>query len=315
MSLPQKRGPWSQHEDEVLMHLVHQQGPLNWVRISQQLNSRTPKQCRERYHQNLKPSLNHEPITPEEGLQIEFFVHQLGKRWAEIARKLNNRSDNAVKNWWNGSMNRRKRMMHRRGPGAGARASYEDPETSHRYARSPAPPRLATLPPYSTYPSYRQPSPSAPRLNWNPHSGLPSPSITSPGADSLDGAPSLLSDTGSPYNATSPTAGPFNEAPIELPPLRWGDADSPKNLTFGPGPGHGPSPTLPPLSARHDQFRLPPIRDCVDERSSLPTAPNSPVQPASRLPYPHLSGPSRDDERSEQMERMRMSNFVNRVVA
>lgn len=91
------------------MELVRTQGPNNWVRISQQLQHRSPKQCRERYHQNLKPSLNHEPISAHEGEMIEQMVHEMGKRWAEIARRLGNRSDNAVKNWWNGSMNRRKR--------------------------------------------------------------------------------------------------------------------------------------------------------------------------------------------------------------
>ncbi|KAL8318493.1 hypothetical protein RB597_005669 [Gaeumannomyces tritici] len=53
------------------MTLVSHQGALNWVRIAQFLGTRTPKQCRERYHQTLKPSLNHEPISPEEGAQIE----------------------------------------------------------------------------------------------------------------------------------------------------------------------------------------------------------------------------------------------------
>ncbi|PWW77100.1 hypothetical protein C7212DRAFT_343434 [Tuber magnatum] len=107
---PHRRGPWSAHEDAHLLSLVQLHGPHNWVRIASLVNSRTPKQCRERYHQNLKPSLNHDPITPEEGVMIERLVGEMGKRWAEIARRLHGRSDNAVKNWWNGGMNRRRRM-------------------------------------------------------------------------------------------------------------------------------------------------------------------------------------------------------------
>lgn len=109
-----RRGPWLPEEDENLLQLVHCQGPSNWVRISQHMQHRSPKQCRERYHQNLKPSLNHEPISPGEGEVIEQLVQDMGKRWAEIARRLGNRSDNAIKNWWNGSMNRRRRHH---GPG------------------------------------------------------------------------------------------------------------------------------------------------------------------------------------------------------
>lgn len=106
-----RRGPWVPEEDQLLTQLVREQGPNNWVRISQHMHYRSPKQCRERFHQNLKPSLNREPISAEEGLMIERMVNEMGKRWAEIARRLGNRSDNAVKNWWNGSMNRKKRGL------------------------------------------------------------------------------------------------------------------------------------------------------------------------------------------------------------
>ncbi|KAJ5897243.1 hypothetical protein N7504_007531 [Penicillium tannophilum] len=111
MAPSHRRGPWVPEEDQLLLQLVREQGPNNWVRISQHMHYRSPKQCRERFHQNLKPSLNREPISSDEGLMIERMVNEMGKRWAEIARRLGNRSDNAVKNWWNGSMNRKRRGL------------------------------------------------------------------------------------------------------------------------------------------------------------------------------------------------------------
>ncbi|KAI0598110.1 Homeodomain-like protein [Biscogniauxia sp. FL1348] len=273
MMASQRRGPWSQREDDILMHLVRSQGPISWVRISQQLHSRSPKQCRERYHQNLKPSLNHEPITAEEGAMIEKLVGQLGKRWAEIARRLHNRSDNAVKNWWNGSMNRRKRMIRRKAPGV-----FDDLEGSLSCPREPPPLTLSTLSRHPVY-SHGATSPSStPFLSamWNAHSGLLSPSNTSPGADSLDGAPSLMSDSSSFYS-TSPTTGPVTESLLALPPLRFGETDSPTSQTLS----H--SPKLPPLVSRHEPVRLPPIRHYVENRHQLPTAPSSPSEPSLRL--------------------------------
>lgn len=106
-----RRGPWSPEEDRRLMEIISLYGPLNWVRISVSLTSRSPKQCRERYHQNLKPLLKRNPINTEEGLLIEKLVLQHGKKWAEIARHLPGRSDNAIKNWWNGGANRRRRAL------------------------------------------------------------------------------------------------------------------------------------------------------------------------------------------------------------
>jgi Myb-like DNA-binding protein FlbD len=137
MSRAQRRGPWVAEEDATLLSLVASRGPNNWVQISQHMHYRSPKQCRERYHQNLKASLNHEPISAHEGEQIEQMVTAMGKKWAEIARRLGNRSDNAVKNWWNGSQNRRKRNAPHQGPSAKTLTNRSQPLSAVRPSRSP----------------------------------------------------------------------------------------------------------------------------------------------------------------------------------
>lgn len=129
-AMQKRRGPWSPHEDQQLLDLVHRYGAAQWVKIAEHIGSRSPKQCRERYHQNLKPTLDHSPITPEEGALIEKLVCEYGKRWAAIARELHGRSDNAVKNWWNGCQNRHRRLGMRQ-------RHYRESDDSSDYTPSP----------------------------------------------------------------------------------------------------------------------------------------------------------------------------------
>lgn len=191
-----KRGPWSQHEDRSLLELVQSQGAHNWVRISQFIHTRSPKQCRERYHQNLKPSLCHDPISPEEGEIIERLVSEMGKRWAEIARRLPGRSDNAVKNWWNGGMNRRRRIVVRREGSVRGGLEFDENIEPLSFARpAPVPPHSADR--HILVPTSRRRV--EPPLISPVHSEVSMP-------DSLGEAPSLVSDSSSHFSMSSPNA-------------------------------------------------------------------------------------------------------------
>ena len=108
---PWARGAWSEDEDALLLNIVRSQASTNWVKVSEFVHTRSPKQCRERYLQNLNPELCHDPITPEEGKVIEDLMAQMGKRWTEIAQRLSGRSSNAVKNWVNSQNHRRRRLL------------------------------------------------------------------------------------------------------------------------------------------------------------------------------------------------------------
>ncbi|XP_055330135.1 uncharacterized protein LOC129582612 isoform X2 [Paramacrobiotus metropolitanus] len=116
------KGNWTREEDALLVQLVQDarsaghaetdpdaSGPrvTHWAEIAKNLPGRVGKQCRERWHNNLRPDLKKGEWSLAEEVMIFSCWRVWGPQWAKISRALEGRSDNRVKNHWNCHMKRR----------------------------------------------------------------------------------------------------------------------------------------------------------------------------------------------------------------
>ena len=104
------KGPWSPAEDEALTNLVAVHGIKGWSLIASHLPGRIGKQCRERWFNHLDPNIKKDAWSIEDDATIMAAVARIGPKWAEIAKLLQGRSDNAIKNRYNSSIRKRSRQ-------------------------------------------------------------------------------------------------------------------------------------------------------------------------------------------------------------
>lgn len=150
------RQPWAPEEDTILRHSVSIHGARQWTLAAAMLPGRSAKQCRERWVGALDPSIRQTPFTEEEDELVVSAYRILGSRWAEMAKMLTGRTDNAVKNRANSGLRALLSPAHaqvraRRHPLRPPPARAVAPASPHPCiaprAHSPLRPRRPLLPP------------------------------------------------------------------------------------------------------------------------------------------------------------------------
>lgn len=105
-------------QDEILKHILENQDLQTWTQISKAFFEisgvmRSSKQCRDRWNNNLQSEKNFNPWQENE-LKTLFNSQRIhGNQWSLIAREMNGRSENQIKNFFYSTIRRNIRKFNK----------------------------------------------------------------------------------------------------------------------------------------------------------------------------------------------------------
>ena len=102
-----RKRPWTEKEDALLIKLVEKYGPVRWSSIARSITGRLGKQCRERWHNHLNPEIKKTDWGRDEEWILYLTYYAIGSKWANMTQILMGRTDNAIKNHWNSALKKR----------------------------------------------------------------------------------------------------------------------------------------------------------------------------------------------------------------
>ena len=108
----ESRNKFTKDEDKMLIKLVKESsGHPNWRQISISMQTRTPRQCRERYQNYLSPSVNRSAWTKEEDNILINQYSIYGPKWNFIAKFIPGRTGNCARNRWQSIIRKESKEM------------------------------------------------------------------------------------------------------------------------------------------------------------------------------------------------------------